>query len=410
MSTSVGHLVQDLTEGRPFVFVIMSYNQGWSLYEQVQSIVEHQTDLKCLRADDVLASGHDLLEKIHLLIDRAELVIAEISTRSENVYYEVGYALGRNKPLLLLANFQREIPTDLKGRELIKYSDSKDGAQRFEKELKSHLSSRLGSRFALLRDMLLADNPAPSYIVASPRYPTDRSKIPGQRYDRRTFGDNLGIRGLIESFGTILGEASGVELISAQYPDVSLLSENLNLYLIGSKKVNPPAETILDKIERSFGNRHWYFGHMRKAERGNQYVWETREDEEQGDYICRLYENDGNAWQKLEGTLADAPHIDGLVHKTDYGLIVRAPHPQLPQSQGRIVLLLAGAHSLGSGAACLAATRSSKIREIRDALPAGRQLEDKTQAFWALVKGTLNDRDGMLDETAVEIVRAGWYE
>src|SRR4051812_18073628 len=129
MSQSVGHIVQDLTRGGPFVFMIMAYDVLWDFYKGVKAAVEAETGLKCLRADDVKSSGHDLLEKIHLLIDRAELVIAEISVPSENVFYEVGYALGKGKELLLLGPEGCEPPTDLKGRELIRHGQGRGQAE-----------------------------------------------------------------------------------------------------------------------------------------------------------------------------------------------------------------------------------------------------------------------------------------
>ena len=57
----------------------------------------------------------------------------------------------------------------------------------------------------LLREMLVARDAQPAYIVASPKYPGKKSRILGQAYDHRTFGDNLGVRGLIHAFGSILG-------------------------------------------------------------------------------------------------------------------------------------------------------------------------------------------------------------
>jgi hypothetical protein len=73
-------------------------------------------------------------------------------------------------------------------------------------------------------------------------------------------------------------------------------------------------------------------------------------------------------------------------------------------------MILAGPDSLGSGAACIAATRSQKIEQIRTALGANRDaLADKQKAIWVLVKGTADHTNGMLSESGVEIVEAGVY-
>jgi hypothetical protein len=70
---------------------------------------------------------------------------------------------------------------------------------------------------------------------------------------------------------------------------------------------------------------------------------------------------------------------------------------------------MAGPHSVGTGAACLAATRSLFIRQIKEMLPEGT-LADKRRAFWVLVKGKLNRPNGMLDMDGVNIEEAGVYD
>lgn len=71
---------------------------------------------------------------------------------------------------------------------------------------------------------------------------------------------------------------------------------------------------------------------------------------------------------------------------------------------------MAGAHSLETGAVCLAATKSSLIREIQAALPNREDLADKRKIIWALVKGKANNKDYLLDENGVSILRAGTYD
>jgi hypothetical protein len=404
MTKSLEAIVQEKTGGRPFVFVIMKFDPDWNdCYATIKSIIENEMNRKCLRADEIGSAGHDLLETIHFFIDRAELVVAEISSTSENVYYEVGYAIGRNRPLFLLSNAQRNVPSDLKGRSLFIYHEFGDS---FEHRLRKELLDRLGPRYRLLRDMLLGPNPAPSYIAASPRYPSDRNSVPGQRRDRRTFADNLGIRGLLQSFGSLLGEDSGVELVSAQYCATSLMEEPVNLYLIGSKKVNPLAGEMLRLIQADRGGDRWYFGLMPVDHRsGNHLPQAERESAEKGDYLCRLYEITANSCKLWAGRSMEASDGFGVVHEVDYGLVIRAPHPQHPD---RVVMLMAGAHSLGTGAACLAATRSSLIEQIVSRLPDSRSLANKNNAFWALVKGTAN-ADGMLDDSGVTVEQCDWF-
>ena len=68
---------------------------------------------------------------------------------------------------------------------------------------------------------------------------------------------------------------------------------------------------------------------------------------------------------------------------------------------------MAGPHTLGTAAACLAATRPGRIEQIKAKLPVG--VEDKSSTFWVLVRGRASAKDSLIDEDGVEILEAGVY-
>jgi hypothetical protein len=362
------------------------------LYELISQIAADRFNVACIRADKVTSSGYDLLAKIHELISRAELVIAEISELSPNVFYEVGYAVGVQKPPMLLIERGHEVPTDLKGLEVVEYENTMGGIDTFQADFFEHLRSRMNSDLAVLRDMLEPPAPQPSIIVASPKYPGKHSRILGQVWDRRTFGDHLGILGLISAFGTMRGDSRGIDLISAQHSPPDLLKLDANLYLIGSRKVNPRAREALDRIQEG-KEPQWSFGPYPDG------------TPPKGDWTVALYKIAGGKRALVRGKAERLGPGREWVWTTDYGIIVRGPHPEHP---GRSILVMAGSHSLGTGAACLAATRSSLIHEIRRKLPPG-VLENKSVAFWALVKGSVNRKGFLLDDSGVSIVEASVY-
>ena len=386
-------LVQALTGGRPYIFVIMAYDDRWDLYERIKRLAEEHFGVTCVRADEIKSSGYDLLEKIHLLIKRSEFVIAEISKPSANVYYEVGYTVAVQERPLLLIESGNEVPADLSGLETVEYRrGSREAASTFETELVEHLRARLNCETGVLRDLLEAPDPYPAYIVASPKYPTKYSRVHGQVYDMRTFGDGLGILGLISAFASVWGVGRSVELVSGQHTPQELLEESLNLYLIGSDKVNPHVERALPLLQRDAA-LSWVIDPVDGYER-------------EGDWPGCLYRCSGTEREAVEGRLEDLKGSGKPIWTEDYGLIVRGPHPF---HRGRLVMVVAGAHSLGTGAACIAATRPERIREIKNSLPDG-VLEDKNSRFWVLVKGAVNREDGLLDPTGVTIQEAGIYE
>lgn len=390
---NVRDMVRVLTGGRPYVFMIMAFErERRKLYECIGEIAEDRFGVACVRADHVRSSGHDLRAKIHYLIDRAEVVIAEISESRPNVFYEIGYAVGVRKPPLLLVQKGSDVPTDLKGLELVEYDNTWEGLDDFRRQFSDHLRFRMNTELALLRDMLEAPAAQPSYIVASPKYPGAHSRIKGQVYDTRTFGDHLGILGLISAFGRMWGEGQGVELISAQHAPPDLLERDINLYLIGSRRVNTPAGAMLGRLQQG-REPNWAFDPTPSCDR------------EEGDWRAALYRTLGGTRAPVQGKLERLGELKEDVWTEDYGILVRGPHPGHPE---RVALVLAGPHSLGTGTACLAATRSTLIQKIRSKLPPG-VLEDKSKAFWVLAKGTVNREDFLLDEEGVSIEDAGVY-
>ena len=58
--------------------------------------------------------GH-ILDRIKLRIETATLVIADLTGANANVYLEVGYAWGKNRPTLLLAKVGDELKFDVRG-------------------------------------------------------------------------------------------------------------------------------------------------------------------------------------------------------------------------------------------------------------------------------------------------------
>lgn len=393
-------LIHEQTGGRPFVLVIMAYKESKTqrdkrkkVFDMIKEVVTQEFNIACLRADQVLSSGHELLSKIHILIDGATLVIAEISDPRPNVFYELGYAMGAKKTPLLLLESKRKAPYDLQGLEVFEYENTLSGVDSFRTRLTEHLRVRLKPSTPAFRDMLGAPRPAPSYIVASPKYPGKFSRIQGQVFDSRTFGDHLGILGLITAHGLIYGDASGIELISAQHAPPNLLKRDINLYLIGSHKVNPWSGEMLELLRKK-ARPKWLFAPAPDWTEG-----------ETGDWPVALFRGRRGEKTQLRGQLRRLGSKREEVWTEDFGIVVRGPHPY---HSGRLVLIVAGPHSLGTAAASLAATRAGLIKKLQEKLPSGL-LKDKSRAFWALVKGTAAPDDYLLNEDDVSIVEAGVY-
>jgi len=387
-------ILQALTEGKPFVFVIMPFGTKGAIFDAIAGIVRQALpDFLCVHAGMVPASGFDLLTKIRHLIARADLVIAEISEPRPNVFYELGYAdaLGKN-PILLLED-AAGAPSDLLGLEVLRYSSTVGAFDRFKDELRETLRRRLSTNRALLWDMLEPETRRPIFILSSPKSPQRGSSDDPGLYDERTFGDYLGIVGLLSAFGSFTGEQGNVELISAQlYPKDLLASRPVSLFLIGSPKSNRATGVVLPMLHKQW-EPQWHL-----PPQGNKPA--------KGNYPVVLQRIDKGKVKEYPRQEYPTVSRAGKIKSEDYGIIIRAPHPKHPD---RLVMIMAGPRSLGTGAACLAATRSPLIARIQERLPEGIKIADKQQAFWVLVKGTMTDKRRLLDVDGVTIEDAGIF-
>lgn len=89
----------------------------------------------CERVDEQVFLG-SMLDRIYNQISRADLLVADMTGRNPNVFYEVGYAHALGKNVILLTQQVEDIPFDLKHFPHIVY-----GAQ--IKELRTELARRV---------------------------------------------------------------------------------------------------------------------------------------------------------------------------------------------------------------------------------------------------------------------------
>ena len=72
-------------------------------------------------------------------------------------------------------------------------------------------------------------------------------------------------------------------------------------------------------------------------------------------------------------------------------------------------IVMVGPHSLGSAAACLAATRTPIIRKISDEFGSRINLSAQDRGFWVLVRG-VKGADQHLSPQGVSIEKVGVFE
>jgi len=109
---------------KPFAFVLMPFHEAFNDVYQV-GIKETAVNAGfiCERVDEQIYQ-ESMLERIYRQIDAADVIIADMSGKNPNVFYEVGYAHAKGKLVILLTSDSADIPFDLKHHRHIVYKNS----------------------------------------------------------------------------------------------------------------------------------------------------------------------------------------------------------------------------------------------------------------------------------------------
>jgi hypothetical protein len=125
-------------------FIVMPFGHAdlESIYDDILKPMVKVCKLKCQRGDDLFGSNI-VMDDIRDSIERADIVIADLTRQSANVFYEVGIAHTIGRPVLLIAQSTEDVPFDLRHHRVLLYENSMSGGKKFEKKLKKNLLAML---------------------------------------------------------------------------------------------------------------------------------------------------------------------------------------------------------------------------------------------------------------------------
>lgn len=108
---------------RRSVVVLMPFAPGFlPAYDQAIKPACSAAGVECIRVDEQLF-GENVMQRLYHDIDSADIVVADMTGCNVNVFYEVGYAHGRKKDVILLTRNANDIPYDLKQYQTVVYDE-----------------------------------------------------------------------------------------------------------------------------------------------------------------------------------------------------------------------------------------------------------------------------------------------
>jgi len=122
-------------------FVLMPFADRFQpIYDDHIRPAVEGVGLRCERADDIRGTNlitWDIWERIN----RARFLIAELTDRNPNVFYELGLAHALSKDVILLTQSMDFVPFDLKALRCIQYEFTPRGVQILEKGLSATITA-----------------------------------------------------------------------------------------------------------------------------------------------------------------------------------------------------------------------------------------------------------------------------
>lgn len=90
-------------------------------YEKIFSPAILKAGMKPVRADAEIFGAGKIMDQIWSGINAARVLVAELTTRNPNVFYELGLAHALNKPVVLISSNAGDVPFDLTHIRVIYY-------------------------------------------------------------------------------------------------------------------------------------------------------------------------------------------------------------------------------------------------------------------------------------------------
>lgn len=111
------------SQPKPFVFVLMPFASEFDdIYRYGIKEACDKAGTYAERVDEQMFQG-SILDRIYNQIAKADIIIADMTGRNANVFYETSYAHALGKPTILLTQNSDDIPFDLKHHYHIVYSN-----------------------------------------------------------------------------------------------------------------------------------------------------------------------------------------------------------------------------------------------------------------------------------------------
>lgn len=112
-------------------FVLMSFDPAYrEIYDNIYKPVCAENGLSCWRVDEVSRPGSITRDIVEGIFD-SDVVIADLTSRNANVFYELGIAHCAGNKTIMTAQSMSDVPFDISNYRVLLYEQSIAGSRKF---------------------------------------------------------------------------------------------------------------------------------------------------------------------------------------------------------------------------------------------------------------------------------------
>jgi len=116
-------------------FVLMPFKEKLKeIYTEVYKPVCSENGIECWRVDEIARPGSITRDIVEGILD-ADIIIADLTTRNPNVFYELGIAHSTSNKTIMTAQSKEDVPFDIAAYRVIFYEHTLKGCRKLNKSL-----------------------------------------------------------------------------------------------------------------------------------------------------------------------------------------------------------------------------------------------------------------------------------
>lgn len=240
---------QPTMEARKKCLVLMPFAEQYrEVYTEVYKPTCARLGLDCWRVDEISRPGSITRDIVEGILD-SDVVIADLTSRNANVFYELGIAHSTGNKTIMTVQTMADIPFDIANYRVLVYEQTISGSRKFSRELEKAIQELLAALDRTnnpLQEVLSHRNTIGVRRKAPLAKYIPMADLPGPIRDwlvrnKITYADDVAkidVRALAEEPGLgkiSLGKFFGAIMEHDLYPDAAALQEVITKYSIRTR-------------------------------------------------------------------------------------------------------------------------------------------------------------------------------